>query len=235
MPGVSPARRGVAARESCTEAHGRGAEPRHPRAERGDVGGLPHNGAVTEQTAYSGQVPTPLQGAAAPELRLVRLRRHARRLFWSALVLVAVSGAVGFLTGNLPEAVTAVVPFADAALWIAAGVVVLLLVVLPYLRWIAHTYTITTRRVVEQSGIVRRRRTEIGHARGYTITQQRGPLQRLWGTGTLVLSNGVETPLRMVDVPAVRLVHETLVDQVEVSQILAHRDSHATAVMPDAR
>ena len=179
--------------------------------------------------AYSGQIPTLAQSAAAPELRLVRLRRHARRQFWSVLVLVAVSAAVGYFSGNLPE------PFTDVMLWTAAGAVVLLLVVLPYLRWLGHTYTITTRRVIEQRGLLRRRRTEIGHARGYTIAQHRGPLQRLWGTGTLVLSNGVESPLRLVDVPAGRLVHATLVAQVEVSQILAHRDAHATSVLPDGR
>lgn len=188
--------------------------------------------AVTEPTAYSGQVLTPSYGTASPELRLVRVRPHAGPLFWSAVVLVAVCGAVGFFSGNLPEAVTEVVPFADVVMWALAAVIVLLVVVLPFLRWLSHSYTITTRRVIEQRGIVRRRRTEIGHARGYTITQQRGPLQRMHGTGTLVLSNGVEPPFRLVNVPSVRLVHETLVDQVEVNQILAHRDAHATTVLP---
>lgn len=184
---------------------------------------------MTQPTAYSGRPLTPAPGAAAPELRLVRLRRHARRLSWSALVLVAVAGAVGYFTGNLPA------PFEDWMLWAAAGGVVLLLVVLPYLRWLAHTYTITTRRVVEQSGLVSRNRREVTHARGYTISEKRGPLQRLWGAGTLSLSNGVDAPLRLSDIPAVRLVHETLADQVEISQILAHRDSHATPTIADAR
>ena len=39
-------------------------------------------------------------------------------------------------------------------------------------------------------------------------------------------------PALMVDIPAVRLMNETLADQVEVSQILAHRDSHAIPVVP---
>ena len=113
-----------------------------------------------------------------------------------------------------------------------AGVVVLLLVVVPYLRWLSRTYTVTTRRVIARSGLVRRTRTEMGHARGYTIAERRGPIQRLWGAGTLTLTNGVDAPLRMVDIPAVRLMNETLADQVEVSQILAHRDSHAMPVVP---
>lgn len=140
-------------------------------------------------------------------------------------MLIALAAAVGFFTGNLPAG------FENWMLWAAAGAAALLLVVLPYLRWLSHTYTITTRRVIEQSGIFARRRTELAHARGYTIAERRGPLQRLWGTGTLTLSNGVDAPMRLVDIPSVGLVHEVLADQVEVSQILAHRDSHAIPVV----
>lgn len=61
--------------------------------------------------------------------------------------------------------------------------------------------------------------------RGYSIGLRRGILQRMWGAGTLTLSNGVDEPLRLVDVPSAELVHEVLVDQVEVNQILAHRDA----------
>ena len=42
----------------------------------------------------------------------------------------------------------------------------------------------------------------------------------------------MDAPLRMVDIPSVRLMNETLADQVEVSQILAHRDSHAVPIVP---
>ena len=39
------------------------------------------------------------------------------------------------------------------------------------------------------------------------------------------LADGVEPPLRMANVPSVGLLHEALVDQVEVNQILAQRDA----------
>ena len=116
-------------------------------------------------------------------------------------------------------------------MWAAAALVLVFLVVVPYLRWLSHTYTVTTRRVIERAGLGNRRRTDIPHARGYTISERRGPLQRLWGSGTLVLANGVDEPVRLVDIPSVRLVHETLSDQVEVSQILAHRDSHSIPII----
>ncbi|MDJ1112925.1 PH domain-containing protein [Microbacterium dauci] len=181
---------------------------------------------MTQPTAYSGRPRTPAPGtAASPEMTIARLRSHARRMCWPALVVIAAAGAVGFFTGNLPE------PFQDWMLWSAAGVVVVLLAVVPYLRWLSRTYTITTKRVIARSGLFSRDRTDLAHSRGYTIGERRGPLQRLWGTGTLTLSNGVDTPIRLVDIASVRLVHEALADQIEVGQILAHRDSHGVPLV----
>lgn len=169
--------------------------------------------------SYGGRPSAPAPGAPTPELRVARFRGHARRLTWSALVLIAVAGACGYFYGNLPA------PIQNWMLLTAAAVVVLLLVLLPFLSWWSHVYTITTRRVLERSGIFVARTRELAHVRGYTIQVRRGILQRMWGAGTLTLSNGVEPPLRLRDVPSVGLVHEALVDQVEVNQILAHRDA----------
>ncbi len=168
----------------------------------------------------------PAPGAPTPELRVARFRTHARRLGWPVLVLVAVAGAVGYFYGNLPAGLE------NWMLLTAAAVVVFFLVLLPFLAWWSHTFTITTRRVMERRGILSVKRRELSHVRGYAIQQKRGPLQRMWGAGTLVLSNGVDAPLRLANVPSVGLVHEALVDQVEVSQILAHRDAQALTPPP---
>jgi len=177
---------------------------------------------VTQPTSYAVRPLPPPPGSPAPELLVARLRGHARRLFWSAIVLIALSGGTAYLYDNLPT------PFENWMLLAAAGVVALLLVVIPFLVWAARVYTITTRRVIVRRGVLVRRRSELPHARGYQITLRRGPLQRLWGCGTLRLDNGVDDALLLVNVPNVSLVHEVLVDQVEVSQILAHRDAQAT-------
>ena len=166
-------------------------------------------------------------GAPTPELRVARFHGHARRLAWSALLLIAVAGAVGYFYGNLPA------PLENWMLLTAAGVVILLLVLLPYLAWLGHVYTITTRRVIERSGILGSRRRELSHVRGYAIQERRGLLQRMWGAGTLVLTNGVDAPLQLTNIPSVGLVHEALVDQVEVNQILAHRDAQTLPPSPE--
>ncbi|WP_061018852.1 PH domain-containing protein [Microbacterium sp. CCH5-D1] len=163
----------------------------------------------------------PPPGTPSEELLIARFRSHARRLFWSAVVLIAAFGATGYFFGNLPEG------FADWMLLAAAGALVLFAVVLPFIIWYSRTTTVTTRRVIARQGLGARSRHEMSHARGYTIAVRRGPLQRLWGSGTIILSNGVDAPLRLPNVPNVTLVHETLADQIEVGQILAHRDAQA--------
>jgi len=163
----------------------------------------------------------PAPGAPTPELRVARFHRHARHLLWCALVLIAVAAAVGYFLGNLPA------PLEDWMLLTAAAVIVVLLVVLPYAAWATHTFTVTTRRVIERSGVFGRSTRELTHLRGYSIQERRTLLQRMWGAGTLVLTNGVDAPLRLADIPSVQLVHEVLADQVEVNQILAHRDAQS--------
>lgn len=163
----------------------------------------------------------PPPGVPTEELLIARFRTHARRLFWSALVLIGVFGATAYFFDNLPA------PFENWMLLSAAGALVLLLVVVPYVVWYSRTVTVTTRRVIVRHGIGARSRREMSHARGYTIGVRRGVLQRLWGVGAITLSNGVDEPLRLPNVPTVTLVHETLADQIEVSQILAHRHAQS--------
>jgi membrane protein YdbS with pleckstrin-like domain len=179
---------------------------------------------MSQPTGIGGRPFTPAPGSPTPELRIARFRPHARRLFWSALVLIAVAAIVGWLWGNLPA------PFEDWMLLAIACIVVLVLVLLPFAAWWSHVYTLTTRRIMERRGILRVQRRELVHVRGYTIQRRRGPIQRLWRTGTLTLSNGIDEPMRLRNIPSVDLVHEALVDQVEVSQILAHRDATSIPV-----
>jgi membrane protein YdbS with pleckstrin-like domain len=163
----------------------------------------------------------PPPGAPSEEHLIARFRGHARRLLWSAIVLIATFGATAYFYDNLPE------PFENWMLLAAAAAVVVLLVVVPFGIWYSRSTTVTTRRVIAQHGVGARQRREMSHARGYTIAVRRGPLQRLWGAGSITLSNGVDAPLRLANVPNVTLVHETLADQIEVGQILAHRDAQA--------
>ncbi len=177
---------------------------------------------MTQPVTFGGRPLMPPPGMPTEELLIARFRGHARRLFWSALVLIATFGATAYFYGNLPAG------FENWMLLTAAGVLVILAVVVPFVIWYSRSTTVTTRRVIARHGIGARQRREMSHARGYTIAVRRGPLQRMWGAGNITLSNGVDAPLRLPNVPNVTLVHETLADQIEVGQILAHRDAQAS-------
>jgi membrane protein YdbS with pleckstrin-like domain len=183
---------------------------------------------MTQPATFGGRLPTPAPGVPTPELRIARFRSHARRLVWPSLALVIIAGVTGYFYGNLPA------PFENWMLLGAAAALVLLLVLLPFLSWWSRTYTITTRRVIEHSGVFGGRSRELSHVRGYSIQLKRGPIQRLWGAGTLVLSNGIDEPMRLANIPSIDLVHECLVDQVEVNQILAHRELPIPPALPPA-
>lgn len=163
----------------------------------------------------------PAPGAPAEERLIARFRGHARSLFWSAVLLIAVFGLTAFFYDNLPDG------YENWMLLAAAGALILFGAVIPYIIWASRTYTVTTRRVIVKHGIGARQRREMSHVRGYTIGVRRGILQRMWGAGTITLSNGVDAPMRLVNVPNVTLLHETLADQIEVNQILAHRDAQS--------
>lgn len=162
---------------------------------------------------------------AEQELRIATFRRSAIGLVLPAILLIAVAGATGYLLTNLPA------PFTDTMLLIAAAVVILGAVVVPWWLWASRTYLVTTRRVIVTQGLVIRRRSELLHTTGYAIEVVRSPAQRMLGLGTLRLSEGESTlELRSVHTPA--LVRETLSDQIEVCQILAHRQAQQLAADP---
>ncbi|WP_317451767.1 PH domain-containing protein [Microbacterium sp. NIBRBAC000506063] len=130
---------------------------------------------MTQPATLGGRPVAPQPGVPAQERLIARFRGHGRRLFWSALLLIAVSGATAYLYGNLPE------PFEDWMLLAAAGALVFFGAVLPLLIWSSRSYSITTQRVIAARGIGARNRRELSHMRGYTIAVRRGILQRMWG------------------------------------------------------
>ncbi|WP_404438729.1 PH domain-containing protein [Microbacterium aerolatum] len=174
---------------------------------------------MTQPTTLGGRPMMPPPGAPAEELLIARFHGHARGLFWSALLMIAIFGATAYFYDNLPGG------YENWMLIAAAAVLLVLGVVVPYLIWASRTYTVTTRRVIVHRGLGARQRREMSHVRGYTIGMRRGILQRMWGAGTITLSNGMDSPLQLVNIPNVALVNEALADQIEVNQILAHRDA----------
>ena len=144
-----------------------------------------------------------------PETVVARLRPHARVLFWPSLFLIAIAGGTAYLASIVRE------PWQETAALAGGGALAVLLWLVPLLSWLAHRYTITTRRLVIRSGLLVRRRQEILHSRSYDVVVRQTALQSLFRSGDVHVNTGVEHPVVMVDVPGVDLVQAALTDLME--------------------
>lgn len=140
---------------------------------------------------------------------VIRLRPHGRALLLPAAVLVLAMGVAGFAAARLPDGE------AQGALRALVAAALLLLVVrlsgLPFLRWLATTVTVTDRRVRARSGVLRMRTRDVWLWRVEDVVVERSLLQRLTGSGTLLLETTGARALALRDVPGVLAV----ADQIE--------------------
>lgn len=137
-----------------------------------------------------------LGAPARPEVVVLRLRRHGRRLTLPVLALFAIAIGSGIWIGALPE------PWIN--LMVAAGAVLLLLglVLLPLLFWLTERITVTTRRIILRRGIFSRHRSEIPLSRVREVSSRQSLVQRMFRSGDIELKVGSESRL-VPDVPGV--------------------------------
>jgi membrane protein YdbS with pleckstrin-like domain len=147
--------------------------------------------------------------AQPPERILVRMRPHARRLTLPVLVLFATCAALGYFGGQFPE---------QWQNWTALGVaaaLVLFVTLLPFLAWLGHRYTITSRRIIARRGLLVRHRQDVYLARVTDVRLRRGPLQSMFRSGDVRVVAGPDLTLVLHDVPNAQLVASTLGDLTE--------------------
>ncbi|MCU1476591.1 MAG: hypothetical protein JWQ64_1284 [Subtercola sp.] len=149
--------------------------------------------------------------AIVSERIVARYRPHARRLFWPTILLIAVAVACGYFLGRFAEEWQNL-----TALGVAAALVFFFWL-LPFVSWLAHRYTVTTRRVIVVRGLFVRERQEVSLRRGFDVTLRRRGLQALFRTGDVTIHSGSEHPLVMRDVPDARLIVSALTDLGSVS------------------
>ena len=96
---------------------------------------------------------------------------------------------------------------------------VMLWLIVPVLRWRTTTYELTTRRLRVRSGIVTRHGRDIPLARINDVSFEKGLLDRLFGSGRLVVeSAGEHGQIVLTEIPHVEDVHTTLFRLVEDEQ-----------------
>jgi len=168
-----------------------------------------------------------------PERVIALIRPHARALTLPGLVLIAASGATAYAAAIFDEQWQRIAALAAGAL------ALLLLFLLPLVRWLGTHYLITTRRVVLRSGLISRTRQELLHGRSYDISLRQSLLQRLFRSGDVLINTGLDTPIVLRDAPRARLVQQALGDLMEASTssvAAQRRQTAATSVIsPDGR
>jgi len=151
------------------------------------------------------------------ERPVLLLRPHWKTLirpFFFAFVVVA---AALVIEAVIPSGSAAVAErLAVAAVAILA---LMLWLMVPVLRWRTTTYELTTRRLRMRDGIVTRHGRDIPLARINDVSFEKGPLDRLLGSGRLVVeSAGEHGQILLRDIPRAEFVQATLFRLVEEEQ-----------------
>jgi uncharacterized membrane protein YdbT with pleckstrin-like domain len=142
---------------------------------------------------------------------------------WKVLVR-PVSVAVLIVAAALVAEV--MIPWGGAAplgpLVLAAVAVVLLMswLTVPLLRWRTTTYELTSRRLRMRSGIIARFGKDIPLSRVTDVSFETGILDRILGSGTLVVeSPGEHGQVRLTEIPHVEHLQATLFQLVEEERV----------------
>jgi uncharacterized membrane protein YdbT with pleckstrin-like domain len=141
-------------------------------------------------------------------------RTHVKALILPAAVLIVIAALSGYLA-TLPDGDHAGVW--QLVLWVLTAALVVWFCVVPFLRWLTTTYTFTNRRLITRTGLLTRRGHDIPMNRISDISYEKGLVDRLFGCGTLVVSDASELGrVELKDIPQVEQA------QLRVSNELFH-------------
>jgi uncharacterized membrane protein YdbT with pleckstrin-like domain len=151
------------------------------------------------------------------EQPVLRIHPHwqtlVRPVFFAVLVLAAALVLEAVIPAGSAAAIERLIVAAVAIL------AVMLWLIVPVLRWRTTTYELTTRRMRVRSGIVTRQGRDIPLARINDVSFEKGLLDRLLGSGRLVVeSAGEHGQIVLTDIPRVEFTQATLFRLVEDEQ-----------------
>ena len=148
---------------------------------------------------------------------VLRLHPHWKTLIRPVLVAVFVVAAALVVEVVIPSGSAAAV---ERLLVAAVAILALMLwLMVPVLRWRTTTYELTTRRLKVRDGIVTRHGRDIPLARINDVSFTKGLLDRLFGSGRLVVeSAGEHGQILLNDIPRVEFTQATLFRLVEEEQ-----------------
>ncbi|MDQ2814074.1 MAG: PH domain-containing protein [Actinomycetota bacterium] len=154
---------------------------------------------------------------AGDEQLVLRLHPHWKTLLAPLLLAVLVVAAALVAEVLIPSGAAAAVERL-----VVAGIAILALMLwlmVPVLRWRTTTYELTTRRLKVRGGVVTRHGRDIPLARINDVSFEKGLLDRVLGSGQLVVeSAGEHGQIVLADIPRVEFAQATLFRLVEDEQ-----------------
>jgi len=148
------------------------------------------------------------------EYVVLSVRGHGKALIWPVLVFFLV--VAGIITALMLKPNDTIVASGLAVVAIPALIVLSLV---PFLRWMTSTYTVTNRRLITRQGILSRSGRDIPLFRINDVAYEKGLLDRILGCGTLIISDATEKAgVVLPDIPHVEQV------QLQISDLLFTND-----------
>ena len=143
---------------------------------------------------------------------VVSTRTHIKVLFIPFLILLVLAGVAGYLAAT----------FWDKAghnlSWAFVAVALVLIVwgsIIPFIRWLSWTYTVTNKRLVEQRGILTRTGRVIPLNRINDVAFEKNLNDRILGCGTLIIHDASDQAgLELRDIPRIEALHRTVTNLV---------------------
>jgi uncharacterized membrane protein YdbT with pleckstrin-like domain len=158
------------------------------------------------------------------EQLVLRLHPHWKTLIRPALVAAGVVAVALVAEVLIPSGSAAAAERLIVAAIAILGLMLWLMV--PVLRWRTTTYELTTRRLRMRDGIVTRHGRDIPLARINDISFEKGLLDRLFGSGRLVVeSAGEHGQIVLTDIPQVEATQATLYRLTEDEQRRLERNN----------
>ncbi len=156
------------------------------------------------------------------EQTVATTRTHLKVLFLPFLILLVVAGIGGFLINKVGDSGS------GAPRWIVIAAMLVLILwgsVLPFVKWLTWTYTLTNKRIVEQKGILTRTGRVIPLSRINDVAFEKNLNDRILGCGTLIIHDASEQAgLELKDIPQIEAFHRTVTNLVFETQDKTARD-----------
>lgn len=141
---------------------------------------------------------------------VIDTRTHVKALLWPLVCLVVLL-AVGTFTETTLDSRNL-----RWAAWAVVLVGIVWFVLRPVLIWATATYTFTDRRLITRNGVIVRRGHDMPLARISDIAYEFGPIDRLLGCGTLVISDAsTHGQIKLHDIPRVEETQRKINDLLQ--------------------